>query len=129
MPDTEILGLWYPDGVDAVIPPGEYDDLIAAVEQTRHLIQHKVNTFADGDTTPSVLDESVFKTANTSPTTITAFDDGVEGQEIFILLDANTTLTDGGTLKLNGGLSGSADDTITLVKIGSNWYEKCRSTN
>lgn len=49
-------------------------------------------TFTQGDATPSVATGRNFKTANTSATTITDFDDGEDGQEILVRVnDANTT--------------------------------------
>lgn len=87
-------------------------------------------TFADADTTPSVSGGNLFKTANTGATTITALDNGVNGQEVTIVFgDANTTLSDASTLKLSAAITGTADDTITLVFDGTNWFEKSRSVN
>lgn len=97
-----------------------------------------VGTFANGDTTPSVrvIGSVVQKTdrfvcANSGATSITTFDDGVNGQEITIRLDANTTLVHGATLKLAGGanLVGTANDMVTLVLISGVWYETGRSVN
>lgn len=51
-------------------------------------------TFADGDTTPSVLGSKKFRTANTSPTTISMFDDGYVGQEITVVFGDNNTTID-----------------------------------
>ena len=43
--------------------------------------------------------------------------------------DGILTFTDGSNLKLNGNFVTTADDTITLVYDGTNWYEMCRSVN
>jgi hypothetical protein len=51
------------------------------------------------------------------------------GTEIFIIFDGVLTFTDGSNLKLAGNFVTTADDTITLVYDGANWYEKCRSVN
>lgn len=90
-----------------------------------------VRTFTAADTTPSVKDGKVFATANVGATTITTFDDGVEGQQITVKLDANTTLQDGASLQLAGGanLTGTANDIIRLVNIAGVWYEVSRSVN
>lgn len=48
-------------------------------------------TFADGDTTPSVLNATNAKTANTADTTITDFDDGVLGQHFVLHINDNFT--------------------------------------
>jgi hypothetical protein len=94
------------------------------------VVNATITTFADADTTPSVSTSNVFKEANTGSTTITNFDDGSAGQMITIIFTtANTTLSDSGNLKLAGGLTGSADDTITLVYDGTNWFEVSRSVN
>lgn len=39
------------------------------------------------------------------------------------------TFTDGNNLKLAGNLATTADDTITMICDGTNWYEMCRSVN
>ena len=82
--------------------------------------------FTAQDATPSVAGGHKFKTANTSATTITAFDDGYEGQEIFILInDANTTVDfSSTTLKGNAAADWAcaAGDHIRATKEGSNWY-------
>lgn len=87
-------------------------------------------TFADGDTTPSVRDATMFRTANTGATNITSLRDGREGQRITILFaDANTTVTDGGNLRLAGNFTSTADDVLELVYDGEAWYELKRSAN
>lgn len=89
-------------------------------------------TFADGDQTPSVLDGNVFKTANTAATTITTFDAGptaadlMDGQEITVLLDANTTIRhDGVNIHTRSGanIAGAAHKVVKLVRINGIWYE------
>ena len=87
-------------------------------------------TFINGDTTPSVQGGTNFATANTGATTITTFDDGAGGQRITIVFtDANTTLTDGGNLKLAGAFTSTGDDTMELIFDGTNYYELGRSVN
>ena len=51
------------------------------------------------------------------------------GTEITIIFDGILTFTDGSNLKLNGNFVTSADDTITLVYDGTNFYETARSAN
>ena len=90
--------------------------------------RHTVSTFVAGDTTPSVAGGTVFKTANVSPTTITMFDSGVEGQVIWVLVnDTQTTIDFTGTnLKGNTGAdwTPTTGDTLQAVFISPNWY--CR---
>lgn len=86
--------------------------------------------FTDGDTTPSVAGRNVFRTVNTGATTITDFDDGVDGQEITVIFsDANTTVSDAGNLALSAAFTSTANDTLTLIRRGTVWFEKCRSAN
>ena len=87
-------------------------------------------TLTVNSATPSVAGRRQWREANTSPTTITSLPGGINGQEIVILFtSANTTLTDGGTLKLNGGFTSTADDMMKFVFDGINWYEISRSVN
>ena len=93
-------------------------------------------TFADADATPSVKGEfGWYNTANTGATTITAFDDGYDGQVIVVYIgDANTTLQDSGggsSLVLAGSANWTpaATDNITLRRRGGVWYEESRSDN
>lgn len=82
-------------------------------------------TFTDGDTTPSVLDEAYFVTANTGATTITDFDDGVAGQQIVVEVgDANTTVDfTGSGLKGNAGVDWSpgSGDFMRCIYNGADW--------
>ena len=83
-------------------------------------------TFTASDATPSVATGAVFRTANAVGTTITAFDDGVIGQSITVIInDANTTVDfTGTTLKGNAGVdwSPASGDHMTCVFGGTNWY-------
>lgn len=85
-------------------------------------------SFASTDATPSVAGGNVFKTANAAPTTITMLDDGVNGQEVNIIIgDANTTIDFTGTnLKGNAGgdWTPTTNDSMICVFDGTNWY--CR---
>lgn len=86
--------------------------------------------FADGDATPSVKPSGVrkfnFKTQNSTATTITMFDDGANGQEIWVIFgDGYTTIDFSGTnLKGNGGMdwSPAQGDHMTAKFDGTNWY-------
>jgi len=60
--------------------------------------------FIDGDASPSVMDGNLFTTANTGATTITNFDDGWQGQIIYIRCnDANTTLANNANIQTTTG--------------------------
>jgi hypothetical protein len=89
-----------------------------------------VTTFANADATPSVAGLNLFKTQGT--TAITDFDDGVVGQTIQILADANITITDNASIILAGGANYTmtADDTLTLTMFNDQvWVEVARSVN
>ena len=86
-------------------------------------------TFTDTDATPLVDDTTsteIFKTANTSGTTITDFDGGQIGQKITVIIDdVNTTLDfTGGPLVGNSGVDwvASSGDMATCTHDGTNWY-------
>lgn len=87
-----------------------------------------VRTFAVGDETPSVIGGGIFRTANTSTTTITNFRNGAEGERVTILVDANTTVQNSANVKLAGGSNfvGTSNDILELVDIGGIWYEESR---
>lgn len=86
----------------------------------------QIQSFTDLDATPSVRQGCGFKTANTLATTITDFDDGVEGQTVKVVFgDPNTTVDFTGTnLKGNAGAdwAPSQNDHMTCVYDGTNWY-------
>ena len=48
---------------------------------------------------------------------------------VVLISQANLTLTDGSNLKIAGNFVGTADDTITLICDGTNWFEVSRSVN
>ncbi len=85
-----------------------------------------LTTFSVNNTTPSVLDNHTFLTANTAATTITDFDDGVAGQVIFVLFNDAFTKIDFTSTILYG--NGGADwtpvqyDHMTCVSDGTRWF-------
>mgnify|MGYP003629172738 CR=1 FL=1 len=119
----------------------DIDDLHSEISSSIYVSQvnsgssiSQINTFTARDTTPSVLNGTLFKTANDRPTAITTFDDGIEGQRITILInDTRTNFThDSRTLTLNGAASWTASstgDSIEFVYNGSAWIETNRSDN
>jgi hypothetical protein len=60
----------------------------------RHRTIYPWVTFTANDTTPSIARGRNFKTANTVPTTISSFDDGIDGQEIIVRVDDSSTVFD-----------------------------------
>jgi hypothetical protein len=82
------------------------------------------------DATPTVGGGSLFLTGGT--TTITDFDDGVEGQIITVIAEHGIDITDGTNIFLSGSATWtmSATDTLTLVcKADGKWYEVSRGDN
>lgn len=65
----------------------------------------------------------------TGAVTITSVTAKTAGTIVILQFDGSLTFTDGSNLKLNGNFSTTADDTITLVSDGTNWYEVGRSAN
>jgi hypothetical protein len=84
--------------------------------------------FTSLDATPSVKGGVCFKTANAGATTITDFDDGIDGQEITVVIDdANTTVDFTSTnLKGNAGADWTPAqyDHMVCTYDGTYWY--CR---
>ena len=65
-------------------------------------------------------------TGTTSITSITA---QTAGRRVTLIFTGILTVTDGSNLKLATNFVTTADDTITLVSDGTNWYEEARSVN
>ena len=82
------------------------------------------------EATPSVGGGRLFLTGGT--TTVTDFDDGVEGQMITVIAAHTLIITDGTNIFLNasGNWTMVATDTLSLVcKADGKWYETSRSDN
>lgn len=62
-------------------------------------------------------------------TTITSITASHAERRVTLIFSGALTFTDGSNLKLAGNLVTTADDTITLVCDGTNWYETSRSVN
>lgn len=52
-----------------------------------------------------------------------------KGRRVTLVFESALTVTDGSNLKLAGDFTTTADDTLTLVCDGTNWFEVCRSAN
>lgn len=65
----------------------------------------------------------------TGTTTITSVTARPKGTQVTLKFAGALTFTDGSNLKLNGNFVTTADDTITLVCDGTDWYEIARSAN
>jgi len=71
--------------------------------------------------------DAVFITGTTNINTISA--EGHSGHIVALIFQGILTVNDGSNLKLAGNFTTSADDCLTLVCDGANWYEISRSTN
>jgi hypothetical protein len=65
----------------------------------------------------------------TGTTTITSVTASWVGRQVTLKFAGILSFTDGSNLKLFGTMTTSADDTISLVCDGTNWYEVARSVN
>jgi hypothetical protein len=89
--------------------------------------------FSAGDTTPSVAGYTAWRTNNGNTTTITGFDDGVDGQRIIVRCDGHTGIThDSRRIRLRGELSIPAgtvnsDFCIELLRSSGVWFEQHRN--
>lgn len=90
---------------------------------------------ADRDATPSVDGIATLYTANTVATSITALDDGDNGQVVdLVIKDTNTTLVNSSTLMLTGGTNVTTPAVYSVVtfqkvptSISDRWIEIGRS--
>ena len=78
-----------------------------------------------GSTMPSVenLTRLVFK--NTSPVSVSLFANGIEGQEVKVLGDGNTTILNGAGIKTNTGADKllAAEMIYSFTLLEGVWYE------
>jgi len=103
-----------------------------AIGANRYTLNQNVD-FLDltvNSTTPGVAGRTYWRANNTNPTTITTFNDGVNGQQITIRAqNGNTTIAQGATVVNKGGLNVllPIDGTISYVRQGGVWREIFRS--
>lgn len=85
-----------------------------------------ITTITAEDATPSVTAGNIFITANSASTTITNFDDGMEGQSIKVIVGDTWTGFDftGTSLVGNEGVDWSSQqgDHMIGTLVGSSWY-------
>jgi hypothetical protein len=96
-----------------------------------HAWVQKAIAYTGADTTPSVLNASFMTLTNGGGVTITNFDDGVTNQVITLFFnDSNTTVNrDNCALAGGANFTGTANDTLTLMKSATIWVEIARSVN
>jgi hypothetical protein len=66
-------------------------------------------------------------TGNTNITSVGVI--GMSNRRVTLVFTGTPTFTDGSNLKLSANLVATADDAITIVCDGTNWYETGRSVN
>lgn len=106
------------------------DGIDASLKSIYPLVCEDWITIADGDATPSVKNGRNFVTGNSAPTVITALDDGLSGQTIWILIgDNNTTFDFTGTdMDGNGGVDwspASGDFLFGIMTPAGRWKMVC----
>lgn len=80
---------------------------------------------------PRIISANTLMCVVSGTTAITGLtaDEALRGVLIILRFEGVLTFTDGNNLKLNGNFATSADDTITLIHDGTNFYEVARSAN
>ena len=89
--------------------------------------QAVVKVFLDGDTTPSVLNGALFKTANSNSTTISTFDDGIANGEISVLCGDSHTVFSAVSLRLVAPMTCTSGNLIRFIFDGTIWSETART--
>lgn len=107
--------------------PGRRPEDIRIV--TREEPNKVVPTVASAAAFTVPVGESIVIVSGTTNITSLPINDGHEGSTVTLIFQDVLTFTDGSNLVLAGNFSTSADDTITLVCDGTNWYETSRSAN
>lgn len=93
-----------------------------------HYNPHPYATVASASSlTIPKFSQVVLVTGTTGITSISAT--GHKGHTVRLIFADVLTVTDGSNLKLAGNFTTSADDVLTLVCDGTNWYEAARSAN
>ena len=94
------------------------------------IIAKTIPVMVTADATPTIQGTDVLRSLGT--TTITDFDDGVEGQIITFIAETSITITDGTNIFLSSSTNWAmtATDTLTLIcKADGKWYEVSRGNN
>lgn len=87
--------------------------------------------FTDADTTPDISNWFFFQFNNTGATNVTDFDGGIEGKEIVLRGDSNTTIVyTSGLIRPKGLVNVTGMNSNSLIgfkQIGGIWYETFRN--
>jgi len=109
-----------------IVPVSDNIHIEESYKVAGKVVGQDFSILAVNNANPSVLEGNHFKTANTDATTLKAFTDGQEGQEITVIFgDGNTKVDFTNTsLRGNGGerWAAKSGDHMRCVFDGSNWY-------
>ena len=100
---------------------------VTYIQDVQEIQVATMNTFSDGDTTPSIIGGKQWKTANTSSTIITDFDDSPgDGYQINVFIGDNYTKVAHNATKIMmpSGVSQSfrSGDIISFISVSGVWY-------
>jgi parallel beta-helix repeat protein len=103
-----------------------------AIGPNRYSTEQNAQYFdlASNSATPDVPGRTFWRADNSSATTITAFNSGVDGQQIIIRAsNANTTVQHGGLIINKGAVNAAipSNGIISYTKQGTVWFETFRS--
>lgn len=111
-------------------------DIMSVLDTSVHHVSmasrtEKIAPLGDGDTTPSVMNHDFYYVYNTNATSITNFDDPMDGQEIEILFtNGNTTILNNANIQLGGSANWNpalgSMLRLKYVHIYSKWVEISR---
>ena len=101
------------------------------------LTSSRLNVLADASTIDVIGVNRVVINQPSTGNNISTITGGLDGQEIILInvsgntVPQHTTIVHGTSIKLTGGANFSMgyNSTLTLICVGSTWYEKCRSVN
>jgi len=128
---TSLVEMSWTDGaqtLNALLYPTGFDGAVTLKNTRVHPgPSNGVPTIASATTTTLAEYGEVFIISGT--TAITSVTASWGQRRVTLIFSGALTFTDGSNLKLNGNFVTTADDTISLVCDGTNWYETSRSAN
>jgi hypothetical protein len=121
---TVSAGLPQGPGVPDWDPPATIEERIAALEAGVATVGTNLASAAT-----LVLPATGRYFQVTGTTNITAITPLTAGRLVVLRFAGILTVSDAGTIKLSAAFVTSADDTLTLICDGTNWYEIARAAN
>lgn len=102
------------------------EERIIEAPQTNLVLPKKFVRRTSKDTSPEVLNTEELICGNTAALTITDFEQGAEGQHLYVLGDGFTTLTHGAKIKTNTAADKllAADKFYHFVRFNNIWIEQ-----